>query len=150
MTRLSYYEGGDEHENLHFGRWEHNTRQVLKGKRGQKLLHEIEEALLSLPEPRLIANKLYGPSLFDGKEMFCVVGALAKFRGTKNEVLKQADHEGIGGVDFGLQLGMPYTFGWNIMEENDGPDGEWHEDRRSPEQRYEDVLTYVRRNISAG
>jgi hypothetical protein len=38
--------------------FDHNVRQALKGKRGRRALAELREALLHLPEPRLIANAL--------------------------------------------------------------------------------------------
>jgi hypothetical protein len=38
--------------------WAANARRALKGKRGQKALAELREALLALPEKRLIAGAL--------------------------------------------------------------------------------------------
>jgi len=40
------------------GRWERNARAALKSKRGRKALAEIREALLALPEKRLIEGAL--------------------------------------------------------------------------------------------
>jgi hypothetical protein len=40
------------------GRWEHNARAALKGKRGRQALRELREALLALPEKRLIDSAL--------------------------------------------------------------------------------------------
>lgn len=40
------------------GRWERNARAALKGKRGRASLALIREALLALPEPRLIEGAL--------------------------------------------------------------------------------------------
>jgi hypothetical protein len=40
------------------GRWEHNVRAALKGKRGRKLLAEMREALMMLPQKRLIRDAL--------------------------------------------------------------------------------------------
>src|SRR5487761_1366554 len=40
------------------GRWERNARAVLKSRRGRKALTEIREALLALPEKRLIEGAL--------------------------------------------------------------------------------------------
>jgi hypothetical protein len=51
------YEGEPE-EILAQGRWEHNARRALKGKRGRKALADLREALLALPEPRLIEGAL--------------------------------------------------------------------------------------------
>jgi hypothetical protein len=40
------------------GRWQRNARAVLKSRRGRKALAEIREALLALPEKRLIEGAL--------------------------------------------------------------------------------------------
>lgn len=43
--------------------WRHNANLALKGKRGRKALAELREALLHLPERRLIAGALSTPSV---------------------------------------------------------------------------------------
>lgn len=48
------------------GRWYNNARRALKGKRGRKALAELREAILALPEPRLIGGAL------------CTVGGTAR------------------------------------------------------------------------
>lgn len=55
-----FIEGDDDTEfaALDQGRWEHNARRVLKSQRGRKALAEIREALLALPEKRLISGAL--------------------------------------------------------------------------------------------
>ena len=40
------------------GRWEHNARRALKSARGRKALAEIRQALLALPDKRLIEGAL--------------------------------------------------------------------------------------------
>jgi hypothetical protein len=55
MSRFNdYCDYDDENFALNQGRWEHNARVALKGKRGRKALMELREALLALPEKRLI------------------------------------------------------------------------------------------------
>jgi hypothetical protein len=51
-----YTEGDDDYEGaqLDQGRWAHNYRAALNGKRGRAALALLREALLALPEPRLI------------------------------------------------------------------------------------------------
>jgi hypothetical protein len=51
------YEGTPE-EILAHGRWEHNARRALKSKRGRQALRDLREALLALPEKRLIDGAL--------------------------------------------------------------------------------------------
>jgi hypothetical protein len=52
------YDGDDDLAVLAQGRWEHNSRTALKGKRGRASLTLLREALLALPEPRLIEGAL--------------------------------------------------------------------------------------------
>jgi hypothetical protein len=55
-----YTDGWDDDEffALNQGRWQRNARAALKGKRGRKALAEIREALLALPDKRLIEGAL--------------------------------------------------------------------------------------------
>ncbi len=56
MSRYNDYDDyeGEPEQILAMGRWEHNARVALKGKRGRKALQELREALMALPEHRLI------------------------------------------------------------------------------------------------
>ena len=54
-----YYEGdGDEDFNNQWELWRANADRALKGKRGRKVLAELREALLNLPEKKLINSAL--------------------------------------------------------------------------------------------
>jgi hypothetical protein len=66
MSRFHDYDSDDEFAFLDYGRWQRNARAVLKSKRGRKALAELREALMALPEHRLIANA------------FCTVGGAAQ------------------------------------------------------------------------
>lgn len=52
--------------------WEHNTLRNFSGKAGQAALRELRDALLALPEKRLIETRLA-----DEKGNVCALGALA-------------------------------------------------------------------------
>ena len=56
MSRYSDYDDyeGEPEQILAQGRWEHNARVALKGKRGRQALRDLREALMALPERRLI------------------------------------------------------------------------------------------------
>lgn len=58
MSRFIDGENDDEFWALDQGRWRRNARATLKSKRGRKALAEIREALLALPEKRLIEGAL--------------------------------------------------------------------------------------------
>jgi hypothetical protein len=56
---VSRYRDSDDYEGepeqiLAYGRWQHNARAALKGKRGRAALAELREALMALPAHRLI------------------------------------------------------------------------------------------------
>lgn len=55
-----FREGDDDYEYavLDQGRWQRNARAALKSRRGRRALAEIREALLALPEKRLIEGAL--------------------------------------------------------------------------------------------
>lgn len=55
MSRFDYY---DDDEALPWELWNAIVSNALGGRRGQKALAELEEALLALPEPRLIRDHL--------------------------------------------------------------------------------------------
>ena len=56
MSRFNDYDDyeGEPEQILAQGRWEHNARVALKGKRGRKALQDLREALMALPEHRLV------------------------------------------------------------------------------------------------
>jgi hypothetical protein len=150
-----YYDGNDsEYCNLDWGRWENNLKQILHGKRGQKVLADLEAALLALPEPRLIEGAICEVTEGeDGatKAEYCVIGAYAAAKGKTPDELAQ-----LGGVykdemdeataDLGVSLGMPRTLAWHLGDMNDQAFGE-----STPEERYNRMLRWVQeqRRIAA-
>lgn len=62
----------DELDPLAYGRWEHNLKVAVNGKRGQAALRYLERVLVEMPDKRLIQGWLAVP---DGD--CCTVGAFA-------------------------------------------------------------------------
>lgn len=60
MSRFGDYDDyeGEPEQILAMGRWERNARAALKGRRGRKALAELREALMALPEHKLIEGAL--------------------------------------------------------------------------------------------
>lgn len=56
MSRFT--DGDDEEFPGQFDLYQANLRRALKGKRGQKFLRELREALMALPEPKLIEGAM--------------------------------------------------------------------------------------------
>jgi hypothetical protein len=125
--------------------WEHNVDASIKGKRGQKVLRELEAALEALPERRLI----YG-ALATREGDVCAIGALAKAKGVLPVALiSRHEYETLGpnedwteSVDAGKRCGMTGVLAWAVGSLNDVDLG--HVD---PEARYWAVLKWVRKNL---
>jgi hypothetical protein len=78
MSRYSDYDDYDEDDaNFRYAAWQRNARLALSGKRGRKMLAELREALMALPEKRLIRDAL------------CTVGAEKR----KAALLAQAERD---------------------------------------------------------
>lgn len=126
--------------------WENWLTRAINGKRGQAALRDLEEALLALPEPRLIEG-----DLIDHAGEVCALGALALYKTNglprlrANMRLYKAREEyytaeASGSALFGQkELGLARTIAWTIAEEND-INGR-HE---TPEQRFRRILAWVR------
>ena len=148
----TYYENDDLDESRR-ALWDNAVNRATYSQRGQKVLREIEAALLALPEKRLIDGVLC-----DGKS-FCTVGALAGYRkvqaGSTWEqalaALDESDQYDIEGGDcasvtdtaqFGEHnLKMAFSLAWELAFNND------HWFLGTPEERYEGVLKWVRARL---
>jgi hypothetical protein len=72
---------------LAYGRWRGMVKSSLKGKRGQKLLRDIADALDAMPVKELIANELES----DGE--FCTLGVVGCARGIDMSDIDPEDSE---------------------------------------------------------
>lgn len=133
--------------------WDNAVSRATYSKRGQKVLQEIEAALLALPEKRLIEGLLC-----DGTGV-CAVGALAAHRkvlagSTWQEAFTVLDESGdYDEDDYGNsvddtarfaeeKLKMAFSLAWDLAYDNDHRYG-----ALSPEERYTRVLAWVRGRI---
>jgi hypothetical protein len=131
--------------------WEQALSRSINGRRGQEALKDLREALLALPEKRLISGRLA-----DEQGSVCTVGALALHRRMKageprRLVLEQlaelveADEGGFlssyeadeATIILGKQVGLTTTIAVHLGAQNDAS---WKE---TPEERYERVLAHV-------
>jgi hypothetical protein len=147
MSRITYCDDEDFQNQAYL--WEANQERSIKGRKGQAALRELEAALLALPEKRLIANELE-----NSKGEVCAVGALAKFKGKENPMVGDSfGDEGLTlnedeiervTVRFATELGVPSMVAVAVVHENDDC---WSVNI-TPEQRYEKVLNWTRRQLS--
>lgn len=101
MSRFSDYDNGDHSPEviLAQGRWYNNARRVLKSKRGRAALAELREALLALPEPRLIGGAL------------CTVGGPARVRDVTDDEITARVAAGLAMyAESGVDPGDDYAY----------------------------------------
>jgi hypothetical protein len=75
MSRSGYSDDLGQQE---LARWRGAVESAIRGKRGQKLLREMKDALEQLPERRLISGELEAS---DGSGCVCALGAVGRVRG---------------------------------------------------------------------
>jgi len=132
------------------GLWQNAFARAIAGKRGQKILREIERALLEMPERRLLDSHIAC-----GTEV-CAVGAYAvwKYQQDHPDLSRKSiiyglegeyydDSESLANTAYlGTELGMPWTMAWELAEANDVRFRDC-----TPEERWERVLNWVRDRI---
>jgi hypothetical protein len=164
MSRID--ESGDYDSNFpnEWAFWERRTRQVMSGKPMRKALAELREALLALPEKRLISRAFstvgktsddpdpYGERtelLETEGEGVCAVGAFVWHKKVKagadpEEALRDLpllpDYDGYpdATADQGKATGLSWTLAWLLMDRNDRT-----YEGMTPEERYEAYLAWI-------
>ena len=148
MSRITYAEPNSLEEELRCWAFEGNMARAIKGKKGQRILKELEAALLALPKKRLISDQFATP---EGD--VCAWAALLLSRtlaagASRQEAMgameKQIDFEpngwnAISGPSQVLKICVPLV--WAIVERNEEYRG------KTPEETYERVLNWVQSNI---
>jgi hypothetical protein len=166
MSRVGDYDGDENFPN-EWAFWERRTRAVLSGKPMRKALAELREALLALPERRLISSALCTVGKAgDGTETdwgaeerrgliaregegVCAVGAFAWHKKVKAGVDPQEafaalplnpDYDDDPGetAETGKKAGLSYTLSWLLMYRNDDTYADL-----TPEQRYDAYLAWI-------
>ena len=144
MSRHGYTDDCDDNwANI---RWRGQVASAIRGKRGQTFLKELEVALLALPHKRLCLGVLS-----NGDDV-CALGAVAVQREIKKgansldeamQKIKQADPSELDAEDTAAEMGIATQLAQEIMFIND----EWGYHGMAPEQRYNEVLSWVRKQI---
>ena len=118
--------------------WRGAVNSALKGKRGQKALREIRDALDAMPVKELAAG-----SLVNADGQFCTLGALGSARGMPLEQLCPDDPEGVA-EKFGIATAMVRE----IVYENDEC-GPWlpYPENESPANRWRRMREWVNASI---
>lgn len=113
MSRSGYDDDCDDV--LALGRWRAQVKSAIRGKRGQRFLRDLIEALDELPEKKLIAN-----DLVDESGCVCALGALGKKRSVAIDSVDTHDYDALGSIfDIAHQLAQ------EVMWENDEAFDQW-------------------------
>lgn len=141
-------------EGVHPLMWEQTCLNAIRGQKGQAILRELKEALLALPQPRLIDGA------FAREGEVCALGALAAHRCREGrpicwgqfvyasmDALEERMGENLEDDEVTLELGegmgLRRALAWTISYEND----EGTRANETPEQRYKRMLRWVENNL---
>lgn len=132
--------------------WQANLERHMKGAKGQAVLRELRDALLALPEKKLIRDRLA-----DEQGHVCTVGALAAHRGKPLAELaelvkpdpKWGDYDEWEceerTMQLGREIGLKEVMAVTLAARND--DVWMSPSNETDEQRYERVLAWVESKI---
>ena len=126
--------------------WQANCRRSINGRKGQRALREMEQALLSMP-----VKHIYRDVLVDSTGEVCAIGAMMVQQhidvGMSREqaIAACCDLDPSNTEEIGVAIGIPRMVAWSIAVENDD---EWH--IRPPKRRYEHLLSWVQERIQGG
>ena len=132
MTRANY---DDECDGWALIRWRGAVNASIKGKRGQKLLHELATGMDAMPAKRLIANELVTAG------DFCALGVVGLNRG-----LDMAEIDPEDSAEVAKQFDIADALAREIVFVNDEL-GPWKGE--TPEQRWVRVRAWVASNTGA-
>ena len=116
--------------------WRGRVAFAIRGKRGQRLLREMIEALDAMREKALVSGVLVEP----GTDNCCAMGAVLLKRGTPEPWNLEGDNGAIANA-----VGVPECLVQEIEYEND--EGGWR--KETPEQRWIRMRTWAARHLLA-
>lgn len=135
MSRHGY---SDDLDHTDWALWRGRVASAIRGKRGQKMLVALRDALLAMPEKRLVSGVLQRK---DGD--CCALGALARSQGADYTYAEddEVDQEELN-PDLAALFDVAECLVREVEYEND--EGAWQE---TPEKRYERMLRWVTSKI---
>ena len=159
MSRVSYNDDCyDVADMLRGYAWEHNTRRAFQGRRGQRFLRELRDALEAMPVKRLAGGSWVirqddllrpdgtprtgapRPDVEGVPGDVCALGVVARAHGIPDEEMPDDYSDSFKDAADMFDIAPPMA--WAILEENDELNG-----RKTPEERYENMLAWVKHQI---
>jgi len=147
---MSRFDPDCDAEEWQYALWQATVKRSLNGKRGQAMLRRLEQALLELPEKRLITGSTAEAE--NGQPGVCALGALGWWNLREAGWDEQRAFEEVPSheTDFetaewaSATFDVSFTMAWEIAFQNDEVCF-----TESPEERYEYMLKWVRARIKA-
>lgn len=133
MSRAGYSDDLGQQE---LARWRGAVESAIRGKRGQRLLREMRDALEQLPERRLISGELEAS---DGSGCVCALGAVGRVRGID---MRHLDPE--NRYQIAAYFDIAEALAAEVVYENDEGSRFWNE---TPEARWGRMHAWVVENI---
>jgi hypothetical protein len=127
MSRSGYID--DFYEDGALAMWRGQVASAIRGKRGQKFLHDLLVALEALPNKSLIRDELQ-----DKDGQVCAIGALGVKRGIDLQKLDPEDYDAVAEA-----FNIAHQLAQEVAYMND----EYY-DRETPESRFQGMLTWVK------
>ncbi len=131
MSRHGYSDDCDD--DLALGRWRAQVASAIRGKRGQKLLTELAEALDAMPEKKLISQKL------KCEAGYCALGVVGAKRGLDLDKIDPEDYDTVS-----VEFDIAHQLAREIVYEND------EAPCRTSEDRWKHMREWVAERISTG
>lgn len=132
MSRHGYTDDWDDDNNWAIIKWRGQVASSIRGKRGQKLLRDLRDALDAMPHKRLIAGYL-----IDGNDV-CAIGCIGASKGLPVKEIDPYDYERLAKE---LDIACP------LVQEIEWINDEWGRGRDSPESRWCRVRAWVSAQI---
>lgn len=137
MSRHGYHDDLDQQD---LAMWRGRVASAIRGKRGQKMLRELRDALDSMPEKRLVGRQLQTK-----QGDCCALGRLAQTKGIDYTEYESDDEDDLSELnpDMAVAFDVAECLIQEVEYEND--EGGW---RETPEQRWERMRRWVERQIT--
>lgn len=135
MSRSGYHDYECDRDEGMLNLYRGAVESAIRGKRGQRLLRDLRDALLAMPERRLIAHE------FVDNGQYCALGVLGAQRGLPVETM-DFDAPAFVGQKFDIAESMAREIAW---ANDEGPS--WG---CTPEQRWRSVMAWVLENLNEG
>jgi hypothetical protein len=136
MSRHGYHEDHDQQDLAMYRGW---VASAIRGKRGQKLLRDLRDALDAMPEKRLVQGRL------QTEQGCCALGAVAGHRGVDlTELDPDPELFDIDTERVNLRLSWLLDIATVLVAETEYENDEFH---GTPEQRWSYMRAWAERHI---